>query len=288
MTFIIPIAALGTLTLLLAILLVIANKKLYVFEDPRIDQVEDMLPHANCGACGFPGCRPFAEAVVSGKILPGKCTVSSEEGRKKIADFLGVALGTEDKKVARLACAGGDNVAINKAHYKGVNTCQAATLISGGGKACSWGCLGYGDCAVVCDFDAIYMNEFSIPVVDVDKCTACGDCVEACPKGLFSLQSLKDKLWVACKSQDAGDDVLSICDVGCTACGKCAMDASDNLIEMKYNLPVIDYSRQALTMDPIQRCPTGAIVWLDDKLGAIKGEESKKILRKDARRIGYS
>jgi electron transport complex protein RnfB len=272
----------------LAGLIAVANKKLYVFEDPRIDQVEDMLPHANCGACGFPGCRPFAEALVSGQVLPGKCSVSSDEGRAAIASFLGVSLGAEEKRVARLACNGGKNVAINQAYYKGVNTCQAATLISGGGKACSWGCLGYGDCEVVCDFDAISMNEFGIPVVDEQKCTACGDCVEACPKMLFSIHPISHRLWVACKSLEAGDEVLDVCDVGCTACGKCAMDAEDNMITMVKNLPVINYSKNHKTQDPIQRCPTGAIVWLDDKEGIIKGKEAKKIIRKGSRNMGYS
>jgi electron transport complex protein RnfB len=284
----IPILTLGLLTLALAGLIAVANKKLYVYEDPRIDQVEDMLPHANCGACGFPGCRPFAEALVAGQILPGKCSVSSDEGRAAIASFLGVALGAEEKRVARLACNGGMNVAINQAYYKGVSTCQAATLISGGGKACSWGCLGYGDCEVVCDFDAISMNEFGIPVVDVQKCTACGDCVEACPKGLFSIHPISHRLWVACKSLEAGDEVLDVCDVGCTACGKCAMDAEDNMITMVKNLPVINYSKNHKTQDPIQRCPTGAIVWLDDKDGIIKGKEAKKIIRKGSRNMGYS
>ncbi len=288
MSIIIPIAALGFLTLALAGLIVFASRKFYVFEDPRIDQVEDMLPHANCGACGYPGCRPFAEALVSGKALPGKCTVSSDEGRMSIADFLGISLGTEEKRVARLACGGGINVAINQAYYKGIDTCQAATMVSGGGKACSWGCLGYGDCKVVCDFDAITMNEFSIPVVDVAKCTACGDCVEACPKGLFSLHPVSHQLWVACKSLEAGDDVLDVCEVGCTACGKCAMDAKGELITMVKSLPVIDYTKPHKTQDPIQRCPTGAIVWLDEKEGIIKGKEAKKIIRKGSRNMGYS
>jgi len=287
-SIIIPILALGFLTLTLAGLIAVANKKLYVYEDPRIEQVEDMLPHANCGACGFPGCRPFAEALVSGTVLPGKCSVSSDEGRSAIASFLGVSLGSEEKRVARLACNGGMNVAINQAYYKGVSSCQAATLISGGGKACSWGCLGYGDCAVVCDFDAIVMNEFGIPVVDVQKCTACGDCVEACPKGLFSIHPISHRLWVACKSLEAGDEVLDVCDVGCTACGKCAMDAEDNMITMVKNLPVINYSKDHNTQAPIQRCPTGAIVWLDDKEGLIKGREAKKIFRKGSRNMGYS
>jgi len=288
MTTIIPIIVLGTLTLVLATMIVFAYKKLYVIEDPRIDQVEDMLPHANCGACGYPGCRPFAEALVSGKALPGKCTVSNDAGRMAIANYLGVDVGKEEKIVARLACAGGFNVALNKSHYKGIQSCQGASLISGGGKACSWGCLGYGDCEKVCDFDAITMDAFSIPQVNVDTCTACGDCVEICPKDLFSLHPISHQLWVACKSLAMGDDVLDVCDVGCTGCGKCAMDAKDNLISMVNNLPMIDYTKLHQTQVPIQRCPTGAIVWIDNTLGPLKGPESKKIIKKTHKNIGYS
>jgi Na+-translocating ferredoxin:NAD+ oxidoreductase RNF subunit RnfB len=287
MTILIALATLGGLTLLLAGMLVLANKKLYVYEDPRIDMVEDMLPHANCGACGKPGCRPFAEALVSGEMLPGKCTVSTDDGRQAIAEFLGVDMGSEEKIVARLACAGGTNVARNKARYKGISTCRGATLVSGGGKGCFWGCLGHGDCEVACDFDAIVMDEHSLPFVDVDKCTACGDCVEACPKDLFSLEPESNRLWVACKNLINGDEVLEDCHVGCTACGKCAMDGGE-LISMVNNLPVIDYGRDQLTDKPIQRCPTGAIVWIDEKGVSIKGKEAKKVIRKSEREIGYS
>lgn len=288
MTIITALIALGSLTLLLAIMLIVANKKLYVFEDPRIDQVEDMLPHANCGACGFPGCRPFAEALVTGKALPGKCSVSSDEGRAAIAAFLGVELGAEEKQVARLACAGGTNVALNRAKYKGIQSCQAAALVSGGGKGCFWGCLGLGDCEAVCDFDAITMNEYSLPVVDVKKCTACGDCVEVCPKDLFSLQPISRRLWVNCKNLEHGDDILEDCQVACTACGRCVMDAPGNLIKMVNNLPVVNYSENHNTQVPIQRCPTGAIVWLDDKLGVVKGRDARKIVRKGQRQEGFS
>jgi Na+-translocating ferredoxin:NAD+ oxidoreductase RNF subunit RnfB len=286
MTIIIALAALGSLTLALALTLVWANKKLYVYEDPRIDTVEDMLPHANCGACGFPGCRPFAEALVAGDVLPGKCTVSSDEGRARIASFLGVDAGAEEKRVARLACAGGTNVARNRAEYKGIDSCQAASLVSGGGKGCFWGCLGHGDCEVVCDFDAITMNEFGLPVVDVDKCTACGDCVEVCPKGLFSLQPVSHQLWVACKNLEQGDDILEECQVACTACGRCAMDAPGNLIEMIHNLPVVNYQENHKTKVPIERCPTGAIVWLEEDGSATKGRDAKKIVRKGERKLG--
>jgi len=288
MTILIALAALGGLTLLLALMLILANKKLYVYEDPRIDVVEGLLPHANCGACGQPGCRPFAVALVSGKALPGKCTVSSEEGRLEIAEYLGVDMGSEEKRVARLACAGGTNVALNRASYKGLQSCTAAALVSGGGKGCFWGCLGIGDCEVVCDFDAITMDEHSLPVVDEEKCTACGDCVEVCPKDLFKLHSVSHRLWVACKNLEAGDDILEDCQVGCTACGKCAMDAPGDLITIENNLPVVNYLDDHNTKDPIERCPTGAIVWLDEKNGVIKGKESRKIIRKGERKMGYS
>ncbi|MCW5515731.1 RnfABCDGE type electron transport complex subunit B [Muriicola sp. Z0-33] len=288
MSILVAIAALGGLTLLLAAILIIAYKKLYVYEDPRIDMVEDMLPHANCGACGYPGCRPFAEALVLQKTLPGKCTVSTDEGRQSIAEFLGVDLGVEEKQVARLACAGGTNVAINRAQYVGVQSCQAATLISGGGKGCFWGCLGHGDCELVCDFDAITMNEHGLPVVDTEKCTACGDCVEVCPKDLFSIEPISHRLWVACKNLEHGDAILEDCQVACTACGKCAMDAPGELIAMENNLPLINYAENHNTQVPIKRCPTGAIVWLDDDGVAIRGKESKKIIRKGNRSMGNS
>lgn len=282
MLFLTAVGAIGGLAVLLATLVAVANRKLYVLEDPRIDAVEDMLPHANCGACGFPGCRPFAEAVVLGKALPGKCSVSSDDGRAAIASFLGVELGAEEKRVARLACAGGDNVARVHARYDGLESCTAAALVAGGGKGCFWGCLGLADCERSCNFDAIAMNANNLPVVDEQKCTACGDCVIACPKDLFSLHAESHRLWVACKSQAAGDEILADCQVACTACGRCAMDAP-NLIAMQGNLPVVDYSKKHQTKDPIQRCPTGAIVWLDPD-GPHKGPAARKIIRKGARK----
>ena len=278
------VAAISGLTILLATALVLANKKLYVYEDPRIDVVEEMLPHANCGACGFPGCRPFAEALTQGQALPGKCTVGSDEERAAIATFLGVDVGAEEKLVARLACAGGTNVARNHARYHGEQSCRAAAKVAGGGKGCFWGCLGLGDCDVVCDFDAIHMNAQNLPMVDEAKCTACGDCVDVCPKDLFSLRKLSQRLWVACSSQEAGDELLEDCEVACTTCGRCEMDAPKGLISMRRNLPVVDYSRPHETRTPIERCPTGAIVWIDAEAGPVKGPAAKKIIRKGTRR----
>jgi Na+-translocating ferredoxin:NAD+ oxidoreductase RNF subunit RnfB len=273
------IGTLGGLTLLLASLLVLANRRLHVEEDPRIDVVEEMLPHANCGACGFPGCRPFAEALVAGEAAPGKCTVSSEPDRVEIAEFLGVDVGAEERRVARLACAGGSNVARNHARYDGLESCAAAAQVAGGGKGCFWGCLGLADCRDVCDFDAIRMDAHHLPVVDESLCTACGDCVDACPKDLFSLQPISRRLWVACRSLEAGDELLDDCEVACTACGRCAADAP-GLIRMENNLPVVDYTRRHDSREPIQRCPTGAIVWLGEGGRVVKGAGARKVVRK--------
>lgn len=265
----------------LSVVLVVANKTLYVYEDPRIDAVEEMLPSANCGACGMAGCRAFAEAVVKGEAAPGHCTVNEAGAIKAIADYLGVDAGGKEKRVARLACAGGTQVAWTRAQYEGAGSCRSAALIAGGGKGCFWGCLGLGECAEVCNFDAITMNEFGLPVVNEDRCTACGDCVEVCPKDLFSIQPVSNRLWVACRSLAAGEQAEAECEVACTGCGRCAMDAAQGLITIENNLARVDYSRNgAAKQDAIQRCPTGAIVWIDEKKGTIKGVEAKKVTRK--------
>jgi Na+-translocating ferredoxin:NAD+ oxidoreductase RNF subunit RnfB len=271
----------GGLGLVLAIMLAVAYRRLYVYEDPRIDEIDEMLPRANCGACGTPGCRPFAEKLISGEVTPGQCTVNNADMNQDIADYLGVDVGDIEKQIARLACAGGSHVAYIRAGYEGLKSCRAAALISGGGKSCSWGCIGLGDCATVCDFDAIVLDRFGLPQVDEDKCTACGDCVDVCPKDLFSLQPKSHQLWIACKSLDNPDESESDCEVSCTACGRCAADAPEGLITMQNNLAIIDYEKNGLASKlPIERCPTGAIVWLGDHT-IKKGIEAKKIYRKE-------
>ena len=278
------VLTLGGLTLLLALLLAFANRALHVEEDPRIDAVEEMLPHANCGACGEPGCRPFAEALVAGTASPAKCSVGTPVDHAKIAAYLGVDVGEANRQVARLACAGGQNVAALRASYAGPSTCGAAAVVAGGGKACSWGCLGYGDCEVACDFDAIHLDRFGLPVVNEDKCTGCGDCVVACPKDLFSLQPIEHRLQVLCRSQLEGDPVLELCEVACTACGRCAFDSPDH-VAIQNGLAVVTTPADRADADrAIQRCPTGAIVWLDPDRGPIHGPEAAPVLRRTTRR----
>ncbi|MFQ5548744.1 MAG: RnfABCDGE type electron transport complex subunit B [Woeseia sp.] len=280
---IIAVTTLAALSFLFASLLVLAHSKLHVEEDPRIDAAHQLLPQTNCGACGFPGCLGLAEAMVEGSALPGKCTVISEDEREFIAEFLGVDVGAEEKVVARLACAGGTNVSRNRALYRGLRSCRAAALVAGGGKGCFWGCLGLGDCEVVCDPDAIVMNEHELPIVIDDACTACGDCVDACPKDLFSLHPVSHRLWVACKNLELGDAAVEHCEVACDACGKCAVDAPDGVITMVDNLPVVNYEMDHNVRGAIDRCPTGAIVWFDPDRGPVTGRAALRVVRRSAR-----
>ncbi|MCC6928505.1 MAG: 4Fe-4S binding protein [Gemmatimonadaceae bacterium] len=258
------ILILGGVGLTFAVLIALAYNRLKVWEDPRIDIVTSMLPNANCGACGLPGCRAFAEQAVAGKVAPAGCTVSNEEGVLAIAGFLGVDKGEAVKRVARLRCAGGTDVALQRVEYRGPRSCAAATAVAGGGKGCTWGCLGLGDCEVACDFDAIAMSVTGIPVVDPVKCTACGDCVEACPKDLFVLMPIDHHLLVQCRNLVAGDEVLEQCKVACTACGRCVQDSAPGLISVASGVAVIDYDLIAQEQaSAVARCPTDAIVWLE-------------------------
>jgi Na+-translocating ferredoxin:NAD+ oxidoreductase subunit B len=258
------VAILGGVGLTFGALIALTNRKMWVWEDPRIDGVAELLPGANCGACGYAGCRAFAEATVTGAATPAQCTVMGEDMVGDVATFLGVDAGAAEKRVARLLCAGGSDVAPYKARYSGISSCAAAVAVGGGGKGCAWGCVGLGDCSVACTFDAIVMNADGLPVVDIEKCTACGDCVDACPLDLFTIMPLDHHLVVQCRNLLNGDAATDVCTVACNACARCVQDAPTGLIEIRRGLAVIDYTRISLQNEKaIARCPTGAITWLD-------------------------
>jgi RnfABCDGE-type electron transport complex B subunit len=244
--------------------LAIAQRFLRVDEDPRIEATNDLLPGTNCGACGQPGCLPFAEKLVAGEVDPGQCTVSTDAAIEEIAEYLQVDAGRAEKLVARIRCNGGQLQANQIAEYRGFEGCRAAAVVAGGGKGCAWGCLGLGDCEAACTFDAIHMNRNGLPQVDMDKCRACPDCVAACPRDLMELVPLNQKLYVQCNIPLAGEAATQLCKVACDACGKCAADAAPGLITMRDNLPVIDYaSGAAARPEAIFRCATNSIVWLE-------------------------
>ncbi len=263
-TFLVPVAVLGGVGLFFGALIAIANRFLRVQEDPRIDSVTEMLPGTNCGACGFAGCRAFAVGLVDGGAEPAGCTQMDAEGISDVASFLGVAAGTAVKRVARLFCAGGADVAVQRAEYRGLSTCAAAAVVAGGGKGCSWGCIGLADCEVSCDYGAIQMTPDGLPLVDPELCTACGDCVEACPKDLFAVLPIDHRLLVQCKSLLEGDEAEAVCAVACTACARCAMDAAPGVVSMENGLAVVNYLEIGRAgPEAIVRCPTGAIVWVE-------------------------
>jgi RnfABCDGE-type electron transport complex B subunit len=253
----------GALGVLFGGVLAISHRFLRVAEDPRLEGVVEMLPGTNCGACGEPGCQAFAERLTAGQAEPARCTVSTAADVEDIARFLGVDPGKREKLVARLHCAGGRAQARQIAEYEGFASCVAAAIVAGGGKGCSWGCLGLGDCDRACEFNAIHMIDNGLPVVDVDKCTACNDCVEVCPKDLFELLPLSQPLLVQCSVPLAGEEARALCSVACDACGRCVQDAPAGAVTMVGELPVVDYGREErLGPEATFRCPTRAIRWV--------------------------
>jgi Na+-translocating ferredoxin:NAD+ oxidoreductase RNF subunit RnfB len=255
--------------------LAIAQRFLKVDEDPRIEATNELLPGTNCGACGQPGCLPFAEKLVTGEVDPGECTVSTDENIEQIAEYLQVDAGRAEKLVARLRCNGGHLQANQIAEYRGFEGCRAASIVSGGGKGCAWGCLGLADCEAACTFDAIHMNANGLPQVDTEKCRACPDCVAACPRDLFELVPLNQELYVQCNIPLAGEAATQLCEVACDACGKCAADAAPGLITMQDNLPIVDYAVGGEAKpDAIFRCATRSIVWLERE--QFQDQESRK------------
>jgi len=247
---------------LFGVVLATANRYLRVEEDPRLEVVEGLLPGTNCGACGQPGCHAFADALIDSRSVPGQCTVSTPEAIEKIAGFLGVDAAFQEKRVARLHCAGGKSSVRRIADYRGLDSCRATFVVSGGGRACPWGCLGLGDCDRACTFGAIRMNAEELPVVSAELCTACGDCVDVCPLDLFSLEPLSQKLVVQCSAPLAGELARGICSVACDACGRCEADAEPGVVEIEGGLPVIRDAARTSEVSTF-RCPTGAIRWID-------------------------
>ena len=259
------IMILGGVGLVFGVFIALANKQLWVWEDPRIEIVSQMLPNANCGACGhpgLPGLRRGRRGRARSRRPSARCPATPCTSRSPTSS--GVDAGSATRRVARLLCAGGTDVAMSQAEYRGLPTCAAAAAVAGGGKGCAWGCLGLADCAVSCTFDAIQMSETGLPVVDVSQCTACGDCVDACPKGLFTILPLEAHLLVQCRNLIDGDDALEQCRVACTACGKCVQDAAAGLISIASGVAVVNYDQITQAEHrAVERCPTGAIVWLN-------------------------
>jgi len=258
MEILIAILVLGLLGLLFGVGLAIASKKLAVQVNPKLEEVQHLLPGSNCGACGNPGCFGFAESLLSGKSALDGCRVCSDEAKEKIARVMGLALEKQIKKIAILHCDGGLKIK-DKYLYSGIHDCIAANLVLGGQKSCVFACLGFGTCQKACPFGAISMSAESLPVVDEIKCRSCNKCVLACPKKLFSLVSVSNSVYVACNSHDSGRDVKAVCPVGCIACKLCEKACKFDAIHVIDNLAVINYNKCTSCKECVKVCPVKTI-----------------------------
>lgn len=263
------IASLAGLGLVFGSALGYASKKLAVESDPRKDQILAVLPGANCGACGFPGCSGLAEAIAAGKAPVDACPVGKKPVAEKVAAIMGVqAVGSDEPKVARVRCQGGREQAKTRYEYVGIRDCTAASLVADGFKSCTYGCLGFGTCVKACPFDAIHMGDNGLPIVDEEKCTACGKCVTACPRDIIVLAGKNDPVEVMCVSHMKGAEVRKACSVGCIGCGLCAKNCPRGAITMVDGLAVIDHGKcdgcAGIEGGPIcvAKCPTHALISL--------------------------
>ncbi|HHW27618.1 MAG TPA: RnfABCDGE type electron transport complex subunit B [Firmicutes bacterium] len=233
---------LGLAGLSIGLLLALAAKKFKVEEDARVSAIISVLPGANCGGCGYPGCAGFAAAVAEGKAPVSGCIVGGNPVAEKISEIMGVAAQSVSPLVAVVYCQGDNEQAAKIAEYEGITDCAALNML-GGDKECTYGCLGLGSCVRACKFDAMYMNDKGLPVVITEKCTGCGACVRACPRGVIDLAPADKEVHVRCRSYDKGPVVRKYCKVGCIACTACVRACPQKAITMdRGTLAKIDYS----------------------------------------------
>lgn len=252
----------GIMGLILGAGLAYASKIFAVEKDPKILEVREVLPGANCGACGFPGCDGAAEAIVSGKAAPNACPVGGAAVAAKVGAILGVEVDTSIKYVALVKCNGGKEECGKKFDYYGVKDCHEVVIAMGGDKKCSYGCLGYGSCINACQFGAMFINEKGLAEVNPNLCTACGACVKTCPKNVIQLVPYDKTVHVLCNTQDAGKDVTKTCKVGCITCGICVKNCEFDAIKIPEgkNLSVIDYTKCTECGKCVEKCPKKTIV----------------------------
>lgn len=264
-TFVITVVAILTiLGLLLAVILFFVAEKFKVAEDTRIDTVEAIMPGANCGGCGFAGCRAFAEACVKSESLDGFfCPVGGNAVMQKVASALGMTVEEKAPMTAVVRCNGSCDNRPKTNEYGGSSSCRIMASLYSGDTACKYGCLGQGDCEEACNFDAIRINPSTgLPEVDEDKCTACGACVKACPRNIIELRNKGPKnrrVYVCCSSNDKGAVARKACSVACIGCRKCEKVCPFGAITVENNLAYIDFNKCKLCRKCVEECPTGAI-----------------------------
>lgn len=268
----IPALILGTLGIIFAAFLTYFNMKFKVEEDPLAASIYELMPKANCGACGLAGCSVFAELLAERKASPEKCVMLSDEDLSSICSLLGVESKNRARETARVQCFGGHN-SKKKFEYNGIKSCSALNALFGTNLECRYGCLGFGDCAEVCPVNAIKIGANGLPLIDEKTCTGCGKCVEACPVNIIKLIPEEKSVYIACSSCDRGPAVIKACKAGCIGCGKCVKVCPQNAISMKDNLAVIDYEKCDSCGACAASCPR-KIIFVSGSKNAKRQEEA--------------
>ncbi|HSW44555.1 MAG TPA: RnfABCDGE type electron transport complex subunit B [Phycisphaerae bacterium] len=262
-TLVLAAAVLFGLTLLFAGMLGVAKEKLKVIEDPRIGQVTEALPAANCGGCGFAGCADFAKAVVEQRAACDGCPVGGSAVAAKVAEILGIEVVESFPCRPILHCSARTHQKKGIVPYEGVQSCVEADVV-GVTQGCIYGCLGFGDCVKICNYGALRMEE-GLPIFDYDKCTGCGACVKACPRGIIEqIPFQQDRMLViACSNKEPARLVKQVCEVGCVGCKMCQKMLAD-MFEVRNNLAYIKYDGYAAEQERekiIAKCPAEAMVY---------------------------
>ncbi|MFV9568642.1 MULTISPECIES: RnfABCDGE type electron transport complex subunit B [Thermoanaerobacter] len=252
------IVVLGGLGFLFGSSLSLASK-IFAFEtNPKVKKIREVLPGANCGACGYPGCDAYANAIVEGKAPVNACSVGGNSVAKKIAEIMGVDDVEVERKVATVLCQGDRSKAKDKYLYNGIRDCRAQNILAGGCKSCPYGCLGCGTCVDVCDYGAIQIIN-GVAVIDKEKCVACKACIEVCPKGIIELVPYNQEVIIKCKSNDPGKVVRGYCSVGCIGCQICVRSCPEKAITFENYLAKINYEKCTNCGICAEKCPTGSI-----------------------------
>ncbi len=246
---------------LLGLALAIASRVFAVKVDERVPLIEEKLPGANCGGCGYAGCSALANAIVKGEAKPSSCTVGGDEVAAEIAEIMGVTAEKTNRMRAQVMCSGTMEFAQKKYIYRGAPDCVAASKLGGGDKLCPNGCIGLGSCAAICSFNAIKI-ENGVAAVDYEKCKGCGKCTEACPKKIIRLIPYDAKHWVGCMSTEKGASVRKYCEVGCISCKLCEKACEHGAIHVENNLASIDYDKCVKCDKCVDKCPR-KIIWSD-------------------------
>ncbi len=247
-------AWLGAMGLAFGVTLGICAKYFAVETDERLPNILDALPMANCGGCGYAGCSAYATAVVSGKAAINLCNAGGQACADRLGAIMGVAVERQERQTARVMCAGTGNNAVNKYNYDGEPDCVSASMLGGGYKACTSGCLGFGNCVKACVFDAISIKD-GVAVVNENNCTACGQCVKKCPKGIIALTPYDSKVYVACSNKEKGVVVKNECAVGCIACRLCVKNCPNGAITIENNLAKVDPTKCDDCRKCLEVCP---------------------------------